>query len=284
MPEQRSVRKLGEPTPIGTIPIEDEEHTFLITEDGDGDPVPHTEYLLSKAPVKSISTIRVVSGSRTITLEKGTDWVEADTNGDGKPDGVEFINPDRYPANGEQFYVSYHAESIISRYADANDEQLAHVEAQYDSIRDSHYVDGAGTIGLNLQGAMFGQLGKRNNRSNSEYRALLRTIVSIFSGRGTRSGMKEAVGIALGIDTEYVKITEDYEQVGFKVDLINLNQSVETTILNELIDLARPSGSELLEPPVIRFGGDLGLQSQGFSVVTDEDGLDSDTLDTGTLE
>jgi len=95
---------------------------------------------------------------------------------------------------------------------------------------------------LDRIGAMFGELGERRARTDDEYAKFLRSIVQSFSGRGTVDGIKFAVASALDLPPDQIVIEEDFVNNEYEVSIEVPFPPHEVRTLNELADLADPSG------------------------------------------
>ncbi|WP_153952857.1 hypothetical protein [Halosegnis longus] len=284
MVTDRTVELFDGPLPAGDIIVEGEEHVYTDYTDIDGNADPVLTYQLGKAPVLRVTKVIANLNGVKRTLTRGDEWEVVDDNGDGRPDSIRLIDPEDFLTTGTTLSVTYVSKSIVSRITDASDSQIDRFLDLADEIIDSRQIDHADGRNLDRQGEMFGQIGGRGGRNDSEYRTLLRTIVELFNGRGTRSGMKRAVAIALDISTDDVTVIEDFEQNGFTVSISNVDTGVQTTVLNDLIQLAKPSGISVLEPPVLELGGTISVSADGFTVVDETAGLGTGTLGDGSLE
>jgi len=75
--------------------------------------------------------------------------------------------------------------------------------------------------------------------------------VQSFRGRGTKQGMSFAIAAGIGTDPSNVTITEDYQNVGYEISLSDVNTDFVTAVVEDMAQLADPSGVELLTPPLI---------------------------------
>lgn len=270
--------------PRGTLPVEDEQHTFRVLEASDGSDAPITTYQPQKAPFERVDALRATVDGRVRTLEEDSDYELRDTTGDGQYDTIAFIDSATYPDAGTEFFVDYVAESVITRYAGSHDEDLGTLADDIDQTIEAHYVDRASGSDLDRIGSLFGELGRRRGRTDAEYRAVLRSIVQSFNGRGTIPGLRFAVAVAVDVDVDLIEVVEDFDQVGYEVNINTGDVGNISSSLEGIIDRADPSGVKLLRPPVIVYDTiDIGIQSAGATHVDTSYGMGSGTLGGGTM-
>lgn len=242
-----------------------------------------TAYRLRKAPFEGLRTITAMVGGVQRELEHGTDVRPVDTTGDGVFDAIEFIESGTLPDTGTTVTVEYVAESIASRYTGAFDADMDTFGERITEASESKSVSSAEGRSLSLVGSQFGEIGQRRNRSDDEYRRFLRSVVSAYSGRGTKDDVKFAVAAATGGDPENVRIEENTDVVGFEVYIEDFGQVEYTSSLEELVDIASPSGVELLRPPVMEVVGGGAVAGGTPSTVTTNETLGSTTLGDSEL-
>jgi len=133
-------------------------------------------------------------------------------------------------------------DSVFRRYVDAFDEE---VEEEYEDaiieIKLSRQIDNAEGDNLDRLGRLFGPIGRRRGREDDEYRTYLRSIVPVFSGRGQKHAIRNAVAAALAIDVDDVTIDEDFENVEYTIVLTDWPDHAGTTI-EDIADIADASG------------------------------------------
>jgi len=133
-------------------------------------------------------------------------------------------------------------DSVFRRYVDAFDEE---VEEEYEDaiieIKLSRQIDNAEGDNLDRLGRLFGPIGRRRSRKDDEYRTYLRSIVPVFSGRGQKHAIRNAVAAALAIDVDDVTIDEDFENVEYTIVLTDWPDHAGTTI-EDIADIADASG------------------------------------------
>lgn len=165
-----------------------------------------------------------------VTFENS--YIDWDQDGD-KPDA------------GSYFYVTYNAVSIISRYIQSADEELGNVSDELDNVINSKFVNRAKGEELDRLGAIFGELGKRDGRSDSTYRTYLRSVVKSIISRGTKNDIKKAVSASAVIDLDEIVINEDFNTNSYEIVINNWEQHNPDSIY-ALAEIADASGVELL--------------------------------------
>jgi hypothetical protein len=260
-------------TPKDNIIVEDEKHTFTVLEYEDGTSSTQYEYTLDKAPVEDVRSVVGLVNGNSVEFEAGTDYQVVNST------YIDFDVGGETPDPNTEFTVDYVAEPIISRYGDAhNDETMVTDSVIQDAIF-SHYLNEASGSNLDRIGSLFGDLGKRRNRSDSEYRSLLRSIVQSFAGRGTVPGLKFAIAAGVGTDPDNIIIDEDFSQIGYTVRIENVDTSFLSSVVGDMAEIADPSGVDLLAPPVLVLeSGTVALTHPGWTVIDEGDGLGANTL------
>lgn len=188
-----------------------------------------------------------------------SDWlrVEVDIGADGQ------IDARLFDANGTQIAsagitdIEYTSAGI--RWSALN------TSGQSNVFFDTAVVDERRSTELDLIGAMFGELGRRRGRSDSEYKQFLRSIVQSFAGRGTIDGIKFAVASALTSDPSNIIINEDFINNEYQVQLNQPWPAHKVVTITELADIADPSGIGLgsilykLNPEEVSFDDSLSI-------------------------
>ena len=294
MPLQRLHTHFPDVLPLGTVRTTD-THTFTVIEHDDGSTTTEYVYQLDKAPIERVDDVTGIVQGQTQGFVEGDDFVVVDSNGDGELDAVDFSVGGRSPDANTQFEVTYVAESILSRYVDAHHKSATTLEPRLEELHNSHQIDNATKEDLDRIGALFGDLGKRRNRDDEEYRAFLKSIVQSFRGRGTKPGMRFAIAAGLGLDltkskyrdddgnidlSDYIIIEEDFEQVGYEIRIETDDTTFLSSAVNDMAELADPSGVALLSPPIIVLDGETALiaTTQESTVVDETVGLGGDLL------
>lgn len=264
--------------PSGNIEVE-ESHEFVVLDYEDGSSSTKYKYLLNKAPVERVDKVTGTVDGSAKTFTEGTDYQVIDDNGDGNIDTIDFGIGGDDPDDNTEFEVTYVAESIFSRYVGAHDDEFDKTRTKLNDVISSRDIDQASGADLNRMGAIFGELGRRRGRDDPDYRAFLKSIVQSFKGRGTKPGMKFAIAAGIGTSTENITITEDFTEVGYEIQIDNVDTDFLSGAVNDMAQLADPSGVELLSPPVILLDGStLVFTMVESSVTSSTTGLGGDTL------
>jgi len=146
------------------------------------------------------------------------------------------------PQANSIFYVTYRADSIISRYLDAHEDELDDVEEALQEVINNKFVDTASGDALDELGKLFGStIGKRRGRSDEQYRIYLKSIVQSFVSRGTVNGIKLAVSAATEVPLEDIQINEDFTDVEYEIQ-VQAATPVTVELLEEVAEIADPSG------------------------------------------
>lgn len=168
-------------------------------------------------------------------------------------------------------------ESTFSRYVEAHSEEMSAIDSDIEYLVSSRQIDSAGGDDLDRIGSLFGEIGERRGRNDSEYRAYLKSIVDTFKGRGTIPGIKFAVAGALGLNAYDISIIEYYDDLenGLYINTWNRHR-VDTVV--EMFNLSKPSVVQLRRP--VRYGvgdqrSDVVVGGTGPTVTDTEYGLGS---------
>jgi hypothetical protein len=149
---------------------------------------------------------------------------------------------DNLPRANSRFYVTYRADSIISRYLDAHEDKLDDVNHALQEVINNKFVDSASAEALDELGKLFGPtIGKRRGRNDQQYRIYLKSVVQSFVSRGTVNGIKLAVSAATDIPIEDIEINEDFGQVQYEIQ-VQATTPVTVELLEEVAEIADPSG------------------------------------------
>ena len=218
--------------PQGIIEVEDEPHTYKVYEDGEEE----AEYTLEKAPIERIVSVSGTSSGTTIEFSSGDDYVLSDDK-----ERIVWVDGER-PDADTTFYVTYRAESIISRYISSSEDELQTAEDKLIEAIQTKLVDKAEGDELDEIGKLFGpEIGKRRGRNNDVYRIYLKSVVQSFISRGTKRGIATAVGAATGINPDDIEIVEDFEDSSYEVSLPPTSAHAASTI-EDVAEIADPSG------------------------------------------
>lgn len=151
-------------------------------------------------------------------------------------------NAENLPQADSIFYVTYRADSIISRYIDAHEEELNNVDEALQEVINNKFIDTASGEALDELGKLFGPtIGKRRGRSDEQYRIYLKSIVQSFVSRGTVNGIKLAISAATEVPLDDIQINEDFDKVQYEIQL-QAATPVTVKLLEEVAEIADPSG------------------------------------------
>lgn len=182
--------------------------------------------------------------------------------------------------------VTRESESIISRYMEAHDVEFETLDSKRTDVIEARQIDKADGQELDRIGAIFGELGKRRGRNDNTYRAYLKSIVDAFNGRGSIDGLKFAVASAIGGTKDNVRVVEDFENLTYTVEIVNLDTQFITEAVNDLAELADPSAVDLDEAIILTDGEELLLDPGDSALTSSSTGLGGGTLNmdgTSTL-
>jgi len=187
---------------------------------------------------------------------------------------VDWDQGGKQPDSGTIFKVKYITSSIISRYLDASQEELESVERRLNSLIEAKFVDKATGSDLDRIGDLFGFLGRRDGRNDTQYRIYLKSIVQSFVSRGTKNGIKTAISAATDVPIEDITINEDFTENSYEVEII-ATTPITGSLLEQVAEIADPSGVELSQTRFTIDPDKLGIKdsvsiSEGLSVDFDE--------------
>lgn len=169
--------------------------------------------------------------------------------------------------------------STFGHYVNAHEAEIRDFDANLSYVQMSRQISNAKGEDLERVGGKFGELGKRRNRSDDEYRAYLQGIAQSFRGRGTVPGLKYAIASSIGTTSENVIIDEDFDNNSYDVRIEDTDVGFLSSVVNDVSELADPSGVELANPPVIiGEGADVRISATESSVIESTSGLGSDGL------
>lgn len=235
---------LPEIFPLKDVRVENEQHFYQVLPGGSKD-----EYTLDKAPIEQLqSVVGTVNESSGFEFTKGVDYeLSADA------ERLVWLSGER-PDAGSYFAVTYRAESVIGRYAESSDEQFANIEDELISITQEKFL---GTLESgqseedfeNAQGQKLDEIGKlfgpiigdRRERSDTQYRIYLKSVVQSFISRGTKQGIKLAVSAATDVPIEDITINENFQNSEYGV-VVQPNTPVRGSVIEEIAEIADPSG------------------------------------------
>jgi len=239
--EKSITERLPDILPVRSIEIT-ETQTFQVL-DPDGSATPHTVYQPEKAPFTRLVDVSLGEEGNGQTYAIPDEVEPRDTDGDGTYEKIAFVGGD-LPEDGTEFSITYVADSFLGRHARAHGQELDATSQTIESAIDSKSVETASGQALDLIGRQYGLLGLRRGRNDDVYRNYLKSLVNTFDGRGTQSGVKLAVGSALGLDDEVIELREDFQNTNY--DLVISEWSPHaTSMIADVADLADPSGVDL---------------------------------------
>lgn len=167
---------------------------------------------------------------------------------------------DNIPQIDDPFFVTYRAPSIIGRFLDSSEDVLDEVDEALVEAIDGKSVDTANSGQLDELGRLFGSIGKRDGRTDKQYRGFLKAIVGAFSSRGTVPGIKDAVSGVTELTNENITIIEDFSSNSYRIQIEEPGTVFQVETVNEAAELADPSGVEFNGTTVV------GAVSLGLSV------------------
>lgn len=250
--------------------------THEVVTDDNGDI--KTTYRLEKAPFERLDSVTAIVNGIEQSLSIDSEVFAVDTEGDDKLHAIKFetVTPDV----GTEFTVRYDAVPIIMRYVGSYDSDIEDTAAIATLIKENRAIENASGLVLDLIGAVFGEIGERQGRDDSEYRSYLLSVVTAFSATGTKQDLEFVTAASLGIDREDVTVTEDTVEVGFNVNVDNVSDALFAQSVNELLREASAAGVELLSAPVLESEEvEITVTANESTVVSREDGLGSGTLE-----
>lgn len=258
--------------PTSIITVEDD---IEIETTADGDTT-KTVYQLTKSPYERLKSVTAIVNGVQQDLEIGSDVIASNEDDDGLYHTISFVDTD--PDVGSTATVEYDATPIIKRYVDAFDGDVNSVGELCDAILSSRGFENASGQRLDLLGAIFGEIGRRLGRDDTEYRSYLTSVATAFSATGTKSDIKFVAAGAFGIDESSVTVIEDTVLHGFEVE-IDTTDALFAQSVNDLLKAASASGVELLRPPVLLSDdAEITFAASESTVTSEPDGLGSGTL------
>jgi len=231
--------KQGVPSlfPTDEVRVEDEEHRYNVYQE-DHSTNSQDRYTLSKAPVKSIEKVTVTPDTDEVEFEKGTDYKLGKNSND-----IVWIDGNR-PDVGENFFVTYRSDSVLGRYIEQGEKELATVEDELEEIKDGKFVDTATGRQLDRIGRLFGDLGQRRGRNDQEYRIFLKSVTQSFVSRGTKNDIKTALSAATDVPISDISINENFTDNEYEVQILAATP-VSGGLIEDVSDIADPSGVSL---------------------------------------
>jgi len=237
------------------------------------------EYTLNKAPVGNIIEVTGTLNGSSHTFVEGTDY-------ELSPDDEEIVWKESgdVPDENTEFTVEYMSQSVMSRYVDVSQDEIDTVEDRIDKAIKAKFVDQATTKQLDELGDLFGDIGKRRGRNNTEYRRFLKSTVDSVTSRGTREGIKLAVAAVADVPVDEIIITEDFNNNSYTV-AIDADASFNSNDVSLAAETSDPSGVEF-EGTATRTGGasiDISVTEATVTDTADALGSQNYTLGGFTL-
>lgn len=268
--------------PDEKIVVEDESHLFRTTEYPDGTTKQQQKYLLNKAPVISIKNVYGTVDDNSEDFIEGQDYELSNDK-----TTIDFSVGGKSPDSDTEFYVTYTSRSIIDRYVEAHEEIISDVDDKKAEAISANFINQADGQELDELGKLFGELGKRRNRNDTEYRSYLKSIVQSFSGRGTVDGIKFAVSSGLGVNTGDINLFEDFENNEYEIGIVDFQKiegGIDSSTVTTLAQLSDPSGVSFVATRYT-LDGDSVVVEPGTSASSElHTGLgDGDTIGDGAL-
>lgn len=273
--------------PDGIVEVEDEKH-YYETYQGDNNTIlAEDEYTLDKAPIDRIIEVTGTVDDQSYTFSAEDDYYLSDD----KTKLVWRDDAEDRPDAGTRFAVTYRAESLISRFLDtvelelglADEKIVDSIEPKFigykDDNRDEPYATGEE---LDRIGKLFGDIGKRRGRKDSQYRIYLETVVESFTSRGTVQDIKDAISLATDVPNEDITVEEDFENNEYRVIVVP-QTPVTGSLLEDVAQLADPSGVEFvstiftIEPEEIGIDDTITVRQQSEAIVSDQISINDNT-------
>lgn len=142
------------------------------------------------------------------------------------------------------------------------------------SVNNQKPTDGGVTTDLDQIGELFGPLGERGERTDSQYKSYLQSIVPAFNGRGTVPSIKSVVSIGVSVDNSDVSIDEHFQDLEYTIVLSDWEKHAVSTV-EELADLSDASVSKLRKTSYREY--DVSQSSDEVAVTVESDSTNSDT-------
>lgn len=174
-------------------------------------------------------------------------------------DYVEFVAEktlDKFP------HLLPRGDSTFANYIEAHDEKFTAFDEDIIDVIISRQINNARDDSLDRIGEIFGELGRRRGRSDTDYRNNLRSIVQSFKGRGTKPGIKFALSGAVNTDPSTILVEEHFDTLENTITITDWESHNNDTIVT-LFNLAKPSVVQLRYP--IEYQGGAGVMTMDGS-------------------
>ena len=232
--------KQGIPTiiPLDEVRVEDEAIRYETYQEDFG-VSEKKRYTLNKAPIKTIEDVTGIHDGAGITFEKGTDYKLSTDSTE-----IVWLDEDR-PDAGTEFEVTYRSDSVMGRFIEQFESELSTVEDEMASVEESKFIDNATGSELDELGKIFGVLGKRRERTDTQYRIYLKSVVQSFISRGTKNDIKTALSAATDVPIADIEIQEKFDTNEYEVNILAATP-ITGSVVEEVAQIADPSGVNLL--------------------------------------
>lgn len=230
-------------------------------------------YDIKQGPATTVYSVT----SGTTTFVENTDYNLIEDS-DGNFTKIDWSIGGSSPSDGDIFTIDQEFRAVLARYLESHDIEFEDLGDDIVDVIAARQVSNASGDDLDRIGAIFGQLGKRQNRSDDAYRGFLTSIINSFNGRGSRSGLKFAVAAAVNGVPSDVTIVEDVQNLSYSLRIRNVDNDFDTAFLDQLAELADPSTVELGDVVIIFEGNTLAIEKDESTVTDSSTGLGSQTL------
>ncbi|MDS0284683.1 hypothetical protein [Haloarcula onubensis] len=144
-------------------------------------------------------------------------------------------------------FPSYDDDTDFGAWLDAHQDEVDGLDADLDSVQQSHQVAHATGNELDLIGADFGILGRRRGRDDDSYRQFLQSLIPAYSGRGTPPGLRTAVAAGVLTTKDDIGLVEDFDANRYEVELYDWEPH-KTGTVHTLANVADPSVVQRRDP------------------------------------
>jgi len=129
----------------------------------------------------------------------------------------------------------------VGKWVDAHQVELDVVDADIDEVVDSHQILNAPGEDLDRLGGFFGELGKRRNRSDSEYRQALLALYSAVISTGRAKDVREAIAAATLVQESAVSAPENTQELEYDIVVEDWDREHRIQQVENAADLADAS-------------------------------------------
>lgn len=224
--------------PTEVVKVDGEEFTFTTYEGKNNTVLEQKEYEISKAPIQRIEEVRGVFDGTNTVFEKSVDYELSSDR-----ERIVWLDAGVSPDPGTIFEVDYRSESVLGRYIEAHTDELDTVEKELNELQDAKFVDTASGTDLDEVGKIFGTLGRRLGRDDTEYRIFLKSVVQSFVSRGTKNDIKTALSAATDVPLADISINENFADNSYEVNILAATP-ITGSLVEQVSEIADPSGVE----------------------------------------